>query len=595
VFKNLKLLQYVLLSLFNLKGFVHGNGIEWMSYLGPNSPELLPDSFKGQNESTCNITCQNLLNSLVAVILDDGVRIFDSKLPVDFFPNLRYTFPEADFCTFANYSFNKLIVVTWSAMFGKNDSSLVSNCSCSMLWLFKNLELVMNFPSYTLVQLIMGYEKQKFCNPNDHVSFSMAYDACNFSARLENCLLKVTGQNKAENNYDDPYFQLYDIQSFLSQASNFLSGGINIGVSIFSLVTNLATAVVILNARRHHKAQGPVFKKDDELNSIGEVFFTYMLLNAVINVAFSLFFLLTTCITCIPTPVNEQLVHVTGCLITNMCVAGVVSLMKLMSNSTSLQMSMNRYLLVGKDHAKWVEKVAKANIGITMTIAFFASCLLSLVSVYQVYYFDGFNLSENNGNEYNSYFYYHSYLWGFVDDIRNNLNQMYSINVANLDSVINMLPLVFTLTVLHDLFSYFIFCFFNLALDVMTVKKLKESLAEKARLSSTNKQDEQMRAERRSVIMVVLNSIVNILIRLPELLAIGFFFALAVVSNHKYPFKVLCYDFDQCLTLGQISNTFFVFSLSFNVFFYYYFNETFKFAFQLTLSCNADRREPNKN
>jgi hypothetical protein len=125
----------------------------------------------------------------------------------------------------------------------------------------------------------------------------------------------------------------------------------------------------------------------------------------------------------------------------------------------------------------------------------------------------------------------------------------------------------------------------------MTVKKLKESLAEKARLSSVKKQDEQMRAERRSVIMVILNSLVNFLLRLPELLAIVFFLTVAVNPNQSYPFKIICYQFGQCLTLGRISNSFVVFSLAFNVFFYYFFNKTFKFAFHL-LFCGAHKKQP---
>jgi hypothetical protein len=196
-----------------------------------------------------------------------------------------------------------------------------------------------------------------------------------------------------------------------------------------------------------------------------------------------------------------------------MCVAGVMSLMKLMGNFTFLLMSMNRYLLVGKDHAKWIEKVAKSKIVANICVAFITSCLLSLVSVYQAHYFDGFNLSFNGGEEYNSYNIYHSYMYGF------SYNTAYrgSLNIANLNNAISTLPLVFFFVVVRDLFSYFLFCFLNLALDVMTVKKLKESLAEKARLSSVKKQDEQMRAERRIVVMVVLNSIVNILIRLRAL------------------------------------------------------------------------------
>jgi hypothetical protein len=455
-----------------------------------------------------------------------------------------------------------------------------------MILLFKNLALVSNFPTNPLVQNVMGNVEQIVCNTNDSVKFMQTYNACDFTNRLIICAPIQTELNQLS--YNDPYFQLYDIQLFLSQANDFFTSGFNIGVAVFSLITNLTTFIVILNARRIHKAKGPVFKKDDELNSINEAFFTYMLANSVFNLAYSLTFLLSSCLHCVPTAIGEDYINETKCVITNMCVAGMISLMKLMSNYTYLLMSMNRYLLVGKDHATWIGTFAKANVGKTTVIGFVCSCLLSFVSVYQVYYFDGFRLSENSSNQLNSYYYYHSYLWGFLDNKQN-----FTADLENLDKAASRLWSVFFLTVVDDSFSYLFFCLFNLALDVMTVLKLKESLAEKARLSSTNKQDEQTQAERRSVIMVVLNSIVNILLRLPELLTIIFFFALAADPNQKYPFKILCYNFGQCLTLGEISNSFVVLSLSFNAFFYYFFNKTFKFAFHL-LFCGQKRNKPKK-
>jgi hypothetical protein len=578
LFINMNSLQLITLGLYNLKSFVHGNGIGWMSCLGSSNSTLTPDSFKGQAGSTCDNACQNLLNSLVLIAFNEIGNSDLEHYPVAYFPNFRYTFPDADFCTFANFSFNKLLVVTWTVITQKHDPLLNSNCSCTMLWLLKNLALVLNFPDDHNVMTVLDFTLDTICNINDLTTFSETFTACNFSNRLQNCAPIIGNLNETETNYSDQYFLFYNIQYFLKQANNFLSNGFSIGVSVFALVTNLTTLIVILNARRHHTAQGPVFKKDDELNSIGEAFFSYMVANAVINSIFSLTILLNTCINCVPKPVDEQFVNVTGCVIRNMCVAGVLSLMKLMSNFTYLQISMNRYLLVGKDHAKWVETVAKSNFKTNMCISFIISFLLSLVSVYQDFYFEGFYAKDNKGEEYNSYYYYHSYLFG------RSLHSYYSdadLDMADLDSAVSMLPLIFTLTLLHDVFSYFLFCFLSLAFDVMTVLKLKESLAEKARLSSTNKRDEQMQAERRSVIMVVLNSIVNILLRLPELLAIVFFFAVAVNSNQKYPFKVVCYDFGQCLTLGQISNSFVILSLSLNIFFYYFFNKTFKFAFHL--------------
>jgi hypothetical protein len=457
------------------------------------------------------------------------------------------------------------------------------------------LALVTNFSENANVQNILFNAQQKMCNTNNWTEFEHSYNACDFPARLQKCISIQTALHDAETNYNDPYFQLYDVQSFLSQAYNFLSGGFNIGVSIFVLITNLATAIVIINARHIHTSKGLVLKKDDKLNSIEELFFTYMLANAAINAAYSLGFLLITCIKCAPKEINEKIVNVSACETSDLWVSGAMSVMKLMGNFTFLLMSINRYLLVGKDHVQWIKTVAQSNFKTKMCIAVIASGLLSLIPVYQVYFFNGLSTNDEKGDHYNSYYYYHSYLKLFeVRDSLSDFSVKLNLSLTKLSNDASALPLIFSLTILYNLFSYFLFCLFNLALDVMTVLKLKETLGEKARLSSSNKRGEQMQAERRSVIMVVLNSIVNILLRLPELLAIVFFVAVAANPNQQYPFKILCFNFGQCLTLGKISNSFDVLSLSLNVFFYYFFNKTFKFAFHL-LFCGQKSNPPTKN
>jgi hypothetical protein len=115
---------------------------------------------------------------------------------------------------------------------------------------------------------------------------------------------------------------------------------------------------------------------------------------------------------------------------------------------------------------------------------------------------------------------------------------------------------------------------------VMTVKMLEESLAEKAKLSSLDKRDEQMQAERRCVLMVVLNSLVNMLIRFSELLPVVFYIIVETDTKYGgYVFRMLCLTYNQCQTLNEIPNPFYIISLSTNLIFYYFFNKTFKAAF----------------
>jgi hypothetical protein len=252
-------------------------------------------------------------------------------------------------------------------------------------------------------------------------------------------------------------------------------------------------------------------------------------------------------------------------------------------------MSLNRYLLVGKDHAEWLKSIAKANITLVLVISLICSTLLSYVVVDQQILISFLSLLGRLKSvvEVNDNYYVHDYTQLPINS--NNtfyiLDQYFENNLAR----------IVTLTIVHDLFSYFLFCILNLIADVITILKLKQTLAEKARLgvNTKEKKKEQERAERRSIIMVVLNSLANVLFRIPELLSIIFFF---IISDHqnKYVYRLMCQSFDECNALNQISDSFYNFTTVFNIFFYYFFNKTFKFAFCLTLWCSYPKDQNKK-
>ncbi len=147
----------------------------------------------------------------------------------------------------------------------------------------------------------------------------------------------------------------------------------------------------------------------------------------------------------------------------------------------------------------------------------------------------------------------------------------------------NQLPVLFTFTFIHDLFSYFIFCILSTVIDIATIKKLKESLEEKTRTSSNNsaaKKEEKEKAEMRSIIMVVLNSLSIFVFRSTELVSIVLFYVITFVDG-PYTFKMLCFDFHECLTINELANFSYTASLSLNFFFFLFFNKVFKHAFKL--------------
>jgi hypothetical protein len=177
--------------------------------------------------------------------------------------------------------------------------------------------------------------------------------------------------------------------------------------------------------------------------------------------------------------------------------------------------------------------VAKTHVKRATCVAFVCSCLLGSITYNQI---DSFGLPETFFGQnlhgyytvYNNYYdQANEYWWnGYFEFVNSAI-------IKNLiPKLRSTIPIILGLVIVRDIFSYFLFCFLNLVIDVMTVQKLRESLKEKVRLSSVDKRDELSRAERRSVFMVVVNSIVNIVLRVPELLGIVFFVTVSGVARN---------------------------------------------------------------
>jgi hypothetical protein len=413
---------------------------------------------------------------------------------------------------------------------------------------------------------------------NDLDQYKRAFNACNFSEKINQCNLDSAKLTQSFANYHDEYFYFNSIHSNLKQAQQILNTYFDVWVLFLGLLANLITAIVIINAR--FKADRYKSKKDNPLGGIDELFFTCMLINALINLIYCLMMFVYQTFPCKPTPIGEHY-QINHCIITTICISTTESILKLTANVTYLQMSLNRYLLIGRDHAGWLKAIAKANIVLVLVISFICSVLLSYVVVDQQIFI---NLSFTSTNLYNSdieqndYYYFRDYTSLPLNS--NNafqiVTQYFKDNLARIQA----------LTIVHNLFSYFLFFVLNMIADAITVLKLKETLEEKARLgiSTKEKKQEQERAEHRSIVMVVLNSLVNVFFRIPELLNVVFF-SIISFDNNKYLYRLMCLSFHECNAMNQISDSFYNFTTAFNILFYYFFNKTFKFAFNLTIFC----------
>jgi hypothetical protein len=132
------------------------------------------------------------------------------------------------------------------------------------------------------------------------------------------------------------------------------------------------------------------------------------------------------------------------------------------------------------------------------------------------------------------------------------------------------LPLIFVFTAIHDIFSYLVIT----GLDAMTIRQLRLALKEEEEAARS---DENKTEELRSISMIVLSSLSNFLLRSPELISCVFFYVISL-GNHFYTFKILCYSYDECISIVKLANVFYILSISFNFFFYYFFNRDFKLA-----------------
>jgi hypothetical protein len=82
-------------------------------------------------------------------------------------------------------------------------------------------------------------------------------------------------------NYEDSYFQLYDIGNGLLKAKFYLTVYIGPAICLFAFVPIILVIVTILKARKKNLRVDEKAKK--QLVHLKETFFTYMLINSVLN------------------------------------------------------------------------------------------------------------------------------------------------------------------------------------------------------------------------------------------------------------------------------------------------------------------------
>jgi hypothetical protein len=221
-------------------------------------------------------------------------------------------------------------------------------------------------------------------------------------------------------------------------------------------------------------------------------------------------------------------------------------------------------MLIGREHSSILEALSKLKYDRVVKLAIIASLFSNIGHAFQY--------QINSGDQF---------IGGYGDD---------DVHVYDSYPLVNANGLSFPIyELVYFIIDYGFFLLVNTCVEVAIVRKLHAELTEKRRklaqmaahaANSQNqaKVDSMNEKERRAVLMVVLNSLLNFLLRLPEM------FIFVATSNFLFNNDNILYEVIQSvrqLPILLIDLSYFCFILTFstNCFIYYKFNDKFKKAF----------------
>ena len=147
----------------------------------------------------------------------------------------------------------------------------------------------------------------------------------------------------------------------------------------------------------------------------------------------------------------------------------------------------------------------------------------------------------------------------------------------------------------------------NLVIDICLVHFIKTNLRQKLEnkfhdKTKLNKQDQKKlkeeekkktSVERKVNTMIVLNVIIYLFCRLPELAAVFFAYFVRDEFEIEFNIKITCHDNELCEFLSSTAEYFYMLSYIFNIFLYYNINQNFKKGFRNYFGIKMSKKEKN--
>jgi hypothetical protein len=297
VFKSYKYLSIISLNLYSLGNFFHKIGIEWTLLLNRNSfVEFSKYKYGG----------------------------------IDWVDNNNYAYPVEDFCIFAHFPHERQIIPIL-------DSPYLSECTTTIEW------LIQNYDRYATT--LTDHKMQNALSIH-----SVCKETVNSKQRAKylNKQIKVCKLTATHHRDYALYLDHFQVVTMIIFAQNlivfiFIPTACSIG-----LVFNLS---VIITIRKNKKKE------------LKEEFFKYMSLNSKFNCMYCLIFAFYPINYCIERRSNLFCSSVDNTLLAQYFKIIVLTYLgesvKMCSNITYIFMTLNRYMLIGKEHSPTLTRISK--------------------------------------------------------------------------------------------------------------------------------------------------------------------------------------------------------------------------------------------
>jgi hypothetical protein len=283
--------------------------------------------------------------------------------------------------------------------------------------------------------------------------------------------------------------------------------------------------------------------KDNEKKELKEDFYKYMSANAKFNCLYCLIFVFYPINSCEWRPsyhfCSSVFTTQTAQYFKIIVIAYFGEVFKMCANISYLMMTLNRYLLVGKDHSKWLVTVAKLEFKWVIRGSFLFSVLINIGHgwEYQAIYdlqnipsdsaFDGFTYLKASDYSYSDYpfanqgqiFFFYTCIYFVI-----NFGLFFLLNTFIEVKIVSRLHKEIVekrkrMDKLRRVHLSIAIPYANELIDNENDKMKRKKIEEEYEKRKTQKKQDEKK-ERRVLIMVIVNSILNFIFRAPDVLVL---------------------------------------------------------------------------